>query len=67
MGVKKEATYVKFTSFEDVSVTPNQEHDWYPWPYREAITVDEAWNELAMLTVGHFGKPIGTSNGAPIR
>ena len=62
------AKYVKFTTYLNSTVTPNQKKlSWYPWPYVEAITIEEARNELAFLTVGAYGKPLGSSNGAPIR
>jgi len=40
---------------------------WYPWPYHEALRLDEARNELAMLVTGVYGKPLPVQNGAPVR
>jgi sulfoxide reductase catalytic subunit YedY len=69
LGVQKgKAKYILFTSFLDSEVTPNQKTlSYYPWPYTEAITVEEAMSEMAFLTVGAYQDPIGTSSGAPIR
>lgn len=39
----------------------------YPWPYFEALRMDEAMNELALFVTGLYGKPLPKQNGAPIR
>ncbi len=39
----------------------------YPWPYYEALRLDEAMNELAMFVTGIYGKPLPKQNGAPFR
>jgi sulfoxide reductase catalytic subunit YedY len=39
----------------------------YPWPYFEALRIDEAMNELALFVTGIYGKPLPKQNGAPIR
>lgn len=39
----------------------------YPWPYFEALRLDEAMNELALFVTGIYGKPLPKQNGAPIR
>ena len=39
----------------------------YDWPYEEAMTIDEAMNELALFGTGIYGKPLPKQNGAPIR
>jgi methionine sulfoxide reductase catalytic subunit len=39
----------------------------YPWPYIEALTMDEAANELAFVSTGLYGKPLPPQNGGPIR
>ena len=67
VGVQQGAQYVKFISYKDEQVTPNQASRGYTWPYVEAVTIEEARNELAFLTVGLYQKPITASNGAPIR
>ena len=40
---------------------------WYPWPYFEALRLDEATNELALLATGIYGHPLSKQHGAPIR
>ena len=37
------------------------------WPYREALRIDEAFNPLALLTFGLYGKELPEQNGAPVR
>src|SRR5690606_14878306 len=44
-----------------------QKQGWYPWPYVEGVTLDEAANELAFLVTGAYGKPLAHQFGAPIR
>jgi sulfoxide reductase catalytic subunit YedY len=39
----------------------------YPWPYFEALRIDEAMNELALFVTGIYGKPLPKQNGAPFR
>ena len=57
------ATYVKFIS----KTMPGLRQSWYPWPYTEGVTMQEAMNELAFLSVGVYGKTLPPQNGAPIR
>lgn len=61
------ATYLKFTTLADPKTMPGLRQSWYPWPYTEGLTVQEATNELAFLTVGLYGKTLPPQNGAPIR
>ena len=37
------------------------------WPYVEGLRLDEALNQLAILAVGIYGKPLPNQNGAPLR
>ena len=39
----------------------------WPWPYTEALTIEEARNELAFLAVGMYQRPLPPQSGAPIR
>ena len=39
----------------------------WPWPYTEGLTMEEANNELAFLVTGMYGKPVANQNGAPLR
>jgi methionine sulfoxide reductase catalytic subunit len=64
------AKYVAFTTVEEPKVMPGLDNPIYPWPYVEAVTVQEAANDVAFITVGMYGK-IGPAmpkqDGAPIR
>lgn len=61
------AKYVKFETFFDTDVAPEQRASWYPWPYTESVTINEATNDLAMLVVGAYGKVLHKQFGAPLR
>ena len=61
------ARYVKMQTFLDKSVAPGQRQTWYPWPYTEGLTIEEAGNELAFLVTGVYGKPLANQFGAPLR
>ncbi len=61
------ATYVQFTTLADPKTMPGLRQSWYPWPYTEGVTMAEAMNELAFLSVGIYGKTLPPQNGAPIR
>ena len=61
------AKYLKMTSFQDEEVAPGQKAVWYPWPYVEGLTLEEATNDLAFIATGLYGKPIPKQNGAPLR
>ncbi|KAK3575750.1 hypothetical protein CHS0354_030082 [Potamilus streckersoni] len=67
MKPKKEAKYVIFKSFLNKEAAPGQSSLNYPWPYREGLRLDEAMNDLTLLTFGMYGKPLSPANGAPIR
>ncbi|MDB5512662.1 MAG: mononuclear molybdenum enzyme YedY [Enterovirga sp.] len=64
---KPEARYVVMQTFRNPSVAPGQKQFWYPWPYTEGLTVEEARNDLAFLATGIYGKPLPNQFGAPIR
>ncbi len=61
------AKYVVFTTLADKATMPGLRASWYPWPYTEGVTMEEAKNELAFLSVGMYGHVIPPQNGAPIR
>ena len=61
------ATYLKFTTLADPKTMPGLGQSWFPWPYVEGVTMQEANNELAFLSVGMYGKVIPPQDGAPIR
>tara|TARA_Y100001960_G_C14672227_1_gene826622 strand:+ start:39 stop:1013 length:975 start_codon:yes stop_codon:yes gene_type:complete len=61
------AKYVLMETFLDKKIASGQRQFWYPWPYTEGITIDEAANELSMIVTGAYVKPIPKQNGAPLR
>lgn len=62
------AKYVRMETFLDSSVAPGQRASFfYPWPYVEGVTVEEAMNEMAFIATGIYGKPLPKQFGAPIR
>ena len=61
------ARYVRMETFEDSSFAPGQQQFWYPWPYIEGLTIEEATNDLAFMVTGLYGKPVPRQNGAPLR
>lgn len=62
-----DAKYVRFETFEDQSVAPGQKQFWYPWPYVEGLTIEEAMNDLSFMVTGAYGKPVAKQMGAPLR
>ena len=61
------AKYVAMETFNDPEMAPGQSASWYPWPYVEGLTVEEATNDLAFIATGMYGKPIPRQNGSPLR
>ena len=61
------AKYVAMQTFLDKDIAPGQRQFWYPWPYLEGLTIEEATNDLAFIATGAYGKPMAKQNGAPLR
>jgi len=61
------AKYVRFETVYDPQRLPGQGSDWYEWPYVEGLRMDEAMNDLAILSTGLYGKELLPQNGAPVR
>jgi sulfoxide reductase catalytic subunit YedY len=61
------AKYVYFETLNDPEQFPGQYRNTIPWPYREGLRMDEAMNELTLMTVGMYGKKLPNQNGAPFR
>ena len=61
------AKYVRMETFLDSTIAPMQKQFWYPWPYVEGVTIEEAMNEMAFMVTGVYGKPLQKQFGAPIR
>ncbi|QDL92224.1 protein-methionine-sulfoxide reductase catalytic subunit MsrP [Paroceanicella profunda] len=66
-GPSSDAKYVRMETFKDPEIAPGQRQTWYPWPYVEGLTVEEAMNPLAFMVVGAYGKDLPKSMGAPMR
>lgn len=62
------AKYVVFQTASQNDVMPAIDQlPWYPWAYKEAITIEEAKNELTFMVTGAYGKDLPKQFGAPIR
>ncbi len=65
---KSTARYLRMLTFlRPEEAVGQRTQNWYPWPYFEALRMDEATNELAMLVVGSYGHQLPNQNGAPLR
>ncbi len=61
------AKYIRFVTFMNADVAPNQNPSKGPWPYTEGLTMAEAMNELTLLATGIYGHPLPKQHGAPLR
>lgn len=61
------AKYIRMETFKNPKVASGQSQSWYPWPYIEGVTIEEAMNDLAFMVTGLYGKPVPRQNGAPLR
>jgi methionine sulfoxide reductase catalytic subunit len=61
------ASYVRMETFHMPDVASGQRAPWYPWPYIEGLTMEEATHDLALLATGAYGKPLAQQNGSPLR
>lgn len=61
------AKFITFTTLADKKTMPGLGQRFYPWPYLEGLTLEEATNELAFMVVGMYGKTLPSQNGAPLR
>lgn len=67
-GPQAGAKYVRMETFNDPGVARGiKTQPWYPWPYVEGLTIEEAKNDLAFLVVGAYGKQVADQMGAPLR
>lgn len=64
---KSEAKFVSFETVYRPDQMPGQKLDFYPWPYKEGLRMDEAMNPLATLATGIYGEDLLPANGAPVR
>ena len=61
------AKFIEFKTFFNPKEASEQKARWYPWPYVEGLTLEEAQNELSFLVVGAYGKNLHKQFGAPLR
>ena len=61
------AQYVRFETIFDLEQMPGLKSPWYQWPYVEGLRLDEAMNDLAIISTGLYGKELLPQNGAPLR
>ncbi len=63
------ARYIRMQTFgaDEFPEAPGLRQFWYPWPYIEGLTIEEATNELAFMVTGLYGAPVPRQNGAPLR
>jgi sulfoxide reductase catalytic subunit YedY len=60
------AKFVEFTTLFDPTRMPGQKRDVLPWPYKEALRLDEAMHPLTLMATGMYGKTLPPQNGAPL-
>jgi sulfoxide reductase catalytic subunit YedY len=62
------ANFVKFVSFDHKKAKGTRRgRPGEPWPYTEAVTIDEARNDLAFIVTGIYGHALPKQHGAPVR
>ena len=62
------ANFVHFVTLYSKKQFPaHRQNAYLPWPYEEALRIDEAMNELTLLAVGMYGQELAKTNGAPLR
>jgi sulfoxide reductase catalytic subunit YedY len=61
------AKYVAFTTLMDLDHMPMENFRVHPWPYTEVLRLDEAMQQLTILTTGIYGHALPKVDGAPLR
>jgi sulfoxide reductase catalytic subunit YedY len=62
------AKFVHFVTLYSKEQFPAHKNNAYlPWPYEEALRMDEAMNELTLMAAGMYGQELANTNGAPLR
>ncbi len=62
------ANWVRFVSFDRPEQAIGQAtQGFYPWPFYEALRMDEALHDLAFVATGAYGEPLPKQHGAPLR
>ncbi|MGG7568298.1 protein-methionine-sulfoxide reductase catalytic subunit MsrP [Rhodovulum sp. DZ06] len=62
-----DAKFVRFETAADRDAMPGLRQRWYPWPYTEGVTIEEAMNPLPFMVTGAYGKTLHKQFGAPMR
>ncbi|MAS42739.1 MAG: protein-methionine-sulfoxide reductase catalytic subunit MsrP [Rhodobacteraceae bacterium] len=66
-GPTSEAKFVRFQTLADKDSMPGLRQSWYPWPYTEGVSIEEAKNPLPFMVVGAYGKVLPKQFGAAMR
>jgi sulfoxide reductase catalytic subunit YedY len=66
-GPRSDAKFVSFTTALKPTEMPGTRSPYLPWPYTEALRLDEALHPLSFIVVGLYGKTLLNQNGAPLR
>ncbi|HEX4843256.1 MAG TPA: protein-methionine-sulfoxide reductase catalytic subunit MsrP [Limnobacter sp.] len=61
------AKFVAFESLADPEQMPGLRIPVLDWPYKEGLRIDEAYNDLTLLTFGQYGRLLPNQSGAPVR
>jgi len=61
------ARYVAFETVLRPAEMPGQRTRILDWPYVEGLRMDEAMNDLTLLSTGLYGRDLLNQNGAPLR
>ncbi len=61
------ARFVEFTTVLAPDQMPGQRRGVLPWPYVEALRMDEAMHPLTILATGLYGRALPNQDGAPLR
>lgn len=61
------ARYLVFETVMHRESMTGLRQSWYPWPYTEGCTIEEAANELAFVVTGMYGRALPPQNGGPLR
>jgi sulfoxide reductase catalytic subunit YedY len=64
---KSEAKFVRFETLYDPERMHGQKSRHYVWPYVEGLRMDEAMQDLTILSTGLYGEALLPQNGAPVR
>jgi sulfoxide reductase catalytic subunit YedY len=61
------AKFVRFQSLLDPDRMPGQNTAYFPWPYVEGLSMEEATHDLTLLATGVYGRLMPAPKGGPVR